>query len=55
VVEEDESVAAERSRRQPEVVALAVVCAVLTVAAGLYPDPLFDLARDAGDAFESLL
>ena len=41
--------------RQPEVVAVAIVCALLTVVAGLYPDPLFDAARDAGDAFRNLL
>jgi NADH-quinone oxidoreductase subunit N len=41
--------------RQPEVVVLAILCALLTVAAGLYPDPLFDVARDAGDALQNLL
>jgi NADH-quinone oxidoreductase subunit N len=44
-----------RRLRQPEVVFVAVVCAVLTVAFGIYPDPLFDVARDAGDALRSLV
>jgi NADH-quinone oxidoreductase subunit N len=42
-------------RRQPEVVFVAVVCALATVALGIYPDPLFDVARDAGQALTSLL
>ena len=41
--------------KHAELVALAVVCALATVAAGLYPDPLFDLARDVGEAFTNLL
>ena len=41
--------------RQPEVVFVAVVCALVTVALGIYPDPLFDVARDAGNAITSLL
>jgi NADH-quinone oxidoreductase subunit N len=41
--------------RQPEVVVVAVVCAVLAVALGIYPDPLFDVARDAGAAITSLV
>jgi NADH-quinone oxidoreductase subunit N len=32
-----------------------VVCAIATVAFGIYPDPLFDLARDAGAAFTNLV
>ena len=42
-------------RRQPEVVALAVVCAIATIALGIYPDPLLDVARDAGAAITSLV
>jgi NADH-quinone oxidoreductase subunit N len=42
-------------RRQPEVVFVAVVCALATVAFGVYPEPLFDLARDAGAAIASLV
>ena len=42
-------------RRQPEVVFLAVLCALATVALGIYPDPLFDVARDAGAAITSLV
>jgi NADH-quinone oxidoreductase subunit N len=40
---------------QPEVVAVAVVCAVATVVFGIYPDPLMDVARDAGAALQSLV
>ncbi|RKQ91959.1 NADH dehydrogenase subunit N [Solirubrobacter pauli] len=40
---------------QPEVVFVAVVCSIVTVAFGIYPEPLFDVARDAGAAFTSLL
>ena len=45
----------ERRVRQPEVVIVAVVCALLTVALGVYPDPLFDAARDAGAAIAGLV
>ena len=41
--------------RQPEVVFVAVLCGLATVAFGIYPDPLFDLARDAGAAIASLV
>ena len=41
--------------RQPEVVFVAVVCALVTLALGVYPDPLFDVAKDAGGAIQSLL
>ena len=34
------------ARAQPEVVAVAVVCAAATIFFGLIPSPLFDLARD---------
>jgi NADH-quinone oxidoreductase subunit N len=40
---------------QPEVVFVAVLCAVVTVAVGVYPEPLFNVARDAGSALTSLL
>ena len=40
--------------RQPEVVAVAVLCALATLALGIYPSPLFDVARDAGAALASL-
>ena len=42
------------ARAQPEVLAVAVVFAVATVAVGLYPDPLFDLARDVSSALPNL-
>jgi NADH-quinone oxidoreductase subunit N len=41
--------------RQPEVVFVALVCAAATIAFGIYPEPLLDVARDAGDAIKSLL
>jgi NADH-quinone oxidoreductase subunit N len=47
--------AGTRRTRQPEVVFVAVLCALATVAFGIYPDPLFDLARDAGAAIASLV
>ena len=47
--------AAARFASQPEVVFVAVVCAVATIALGIYPGPLFDVAQDAGNAFKSLL
>ncbi len=34
---------------------VAVVCAVATVALGIYPEPLLNVAKDAGDALTSLL
>jgi NADH-quinone oxidoreductase subunit N len=50
-----EADAAEKRLRQPEVVFVAVVCALATVAFGIYPDPLFDVAIDAGEAISGLL
>jgi len=44
-----------RRSRQLEVGIVAVVFAVLTIAMGIYPDPLFDVARDAGAALADLL
>src|SRR6185295_3388115 len=39
---------------QPEVVAIAVICAAATIFFGIYPDPLFDVARDVSSALPSL-
>ena len=38
-----------------EVATVAVVCAVLTVAAGVAPQPLFDLVQRCGEAFTNLV
>ena len=38
------------ARAQPEVVAVAVLAAAATIALGLYPDPLFDVARDVSSS-----
>ncbi|HEV2814981.1 MAG TPA: NADH-quinone oxidoreductase subunit N [Solirubrobacteraceae bacterium] len=46
---------APRSRPHPELVIVAVVAAALTLAAGIYPDPLFDAVREAGTSFRGLL
>jgi NADH-quinone oxidoreductase subunit N len=40
---------------QPEVLLVAVVCALATIAFGVYPEPLLNVARDAGDALTSLI
>jgi NADH-quinone oxidoreductase subunit N len=40
---------------QPEVLLVALVCAVATIFFGVYPEPLLNLARDAGAAFTSLI
>jgi NADH-quinone oxidoreductase subunit N len=40
---------------QLEVAIVAVVCAAATIAMGIYPGPLFDVARDAGAALGNLL
>ena len=42
------------ARVQPEVVAVAVVCAAATIFLGVMPDPLFDAARDVSSALPSL-
>jgi NADH-quinone oxidoreductase subunit N len=42
------------ARSHPELVAVAVIAAVATVAFGVAPEPLLDLARDAGQAFTAL-
>jgi NADH-quinone oxidoreductase subunit N len=39
---------------QPEVVVLAVVCAAATIFFGVYPEPLLDLAHDAGAVLTGL-
>jgi NADH-quinone oxidoreductase subunit N len=41
-------------RAQPEVVFVAVLFAVATIVFGLWPDPLFDAARDVGSALSQL-
>ena len=46
---------ARRRSSQPEVVFVAVLCGAATVVFGIWPDPLFDLARDAGAAIASLV
>jgi NADH-quinone oxidoreductase subunit N len=38
-----------------EVALVAILAAVATLAAGIYPDPLFDVARDASESFRGLL
>jgi NADH-quinone oxidoreductase subunit N len=45
---------ATRRLIQPEVIALAVVCAVATVVFGIYPSPLLDVAQDVGAALTNL-
>ena len=45
---------ATRRLRQPEVIALGVVCAAATIFFGIYPSPLLDLATDAGAALSQL-
>jgi len=42
------------ARAQPEVLFVAVLCAAAIIAAFIYPDPLFDLARDVGSSFPDL-
>jgi NADH-quinone oxidoreductase subunit N len=41
-------------RAQPEVALVAVLFAVATIVFGIWPDPLFDAARDVGTALSSL-
>src|ERR687887_1957987 len=41
------------ARAQPEVVAVAILCAAATIFFGLWPDPLFDIARDVSSALPS--
>jgi NADH-quinone oxidoreductase subunit N len=42
------------TRAQPEIAAVAIVCAILTMVFGLWPEPLFDAARDVGTAISQL-
>jgi NADH-quinone oxidoreductase subunit N len=42
------------TRAQPEVAVVAIVCAAATILFGLWPDPLFDAARDVGAALSQL-
>jgi NADH-quinone oxidoreductase subunit N len=44
-----------RTLRQPEVMFVALACALVTVVFGIYPEPLFNVAKDAGDAITSLI
>jgi NADH-quinone oxidoreductase subunit N len=43
------------ARAQPEVVAVAALCAAATIFFGIVPSPLFDLARDVGTSLSHLL
>jgi NADH-quinone oxidoreductase subunit N len=43
------------ARAQPEVTFVAVVCAAATIALGIVPGPLFDVARDVGTSLSRLL
>jgi NADH-quinone oxidoreductase subunit N len=51
----DTSEPVRRKLKQPEILFVAVVCAVVTVVFGIYPEPLFNVAKDAGDAIQSLI
>ena len=42
------------TRAQPEVAVVAIAFAVLTLVFGLWPDPLFDAARDVGSSLSLL-
>jgi NADH-quinone oxidoreductase subunit N len=42
------------TRAQPEVAAVAIVFAVATIVFGLWPDPLFDAAREMGASLSNL-
>jgi NADH-quinone oxidoreductase subunit N len=56
VVASDFGEAAARPRYvQPEVIFVAVACALATLFFGIDPDPLFNVARDAGNALTNLL
>jgi NADH-quinone oxidoreductase subunit N len=37
------------------VIFVAVVCALATIAFGVYPQPLLDVAQNAGEAIKSLI
>jgi len=51
----DDERSGDASGSRPWAVGVAVVCATVTLALGVYPSPLFDVARDAGEAFTNLL
>ena len=51
----DDDAPLHRTLRQPEIVFVAVACALITLAFGIYPEPLFNVAKDAGDAIQSLI
>jgi NADH-quinone oxidoreductase subunit N len=53
--EATEAAARPRGVVQVEVLVVAVVCAVATIVFGIYPDPLLDVARDAGNALSGLV
>ena len=42
------------ARAQPEVLFVAVICAAAVIFFGIWPDPLFDAARDVGAALSGL-
>ena len=44
----------DSGRAQPEVAAIAILFAAATIVFGIYPDPLFDLARDVGSSLSGL-
>jgi NADH-quinone oxidoreductase subunit N len=44
-----------RRATDPEVLFVAVLCAAATLVFGIFPEPLFDVAADVGEAFRSLL
>jgi NADH-quinone oxidoreductase subunit N len=44
-----------RTLRQPEVLFVAIACALFTIVFGIYPEPLFNVAQDAGNAITSLI
>ena len=54
IVDYDAPEPARAGLRQPEVVFVAVVCALVTLALGIYPEPLFDIAKDAGSTLFAL-
>jgi NADH-quinone oxidoreductase subunit N len=43
------------ARAQPEVVAIAVIAAIATIALGIVPSPLFDAVRDVGTSLSTFL
>jgi NADH-quinone oxidoreductase subunit N len=53
--EATEAAVRPRGTVQVEIVVVAVVCAVATIVFGIYPDPLLDVARDAGAALSGLV